>query len=215
MKQKGRLFFGVFTFLMGVCLVLSTPAFAGKTSEKTAGKTLDNLMTAFNGESNARAKYLAYAKKADAEGYGKVASLFRAAASAEEIHLNNHAQVISDMGGTAKADIKLPEIKSTKENLQDALKGENYERITMYPEFIAIAKKDNNADAVRTFTYAKDAETEHARLYQAALDDLSAWKGPKTVFYVCPTCGYTVMGKPGFASCPVCSTPAKLYQSVS
>lgn len=211
MKQKTRLFFVCFTLSMGLFSLLSAPAFASK----TAGKTLDNLMAAYDGESNARAKYLAYAEKAENEGYGKVASLFRAAASAEEVHLNNHAQVITSMGGTAKADIKLPEIKSTQKNLQDALTGENYERNTMYPEFIAIAQKDNNTDAVRTFTYAKDAETEHARLYQAALDDLDAWKGPKADFYVCPTCGYTVMGKPDFTLCPVSSTPAKLYQSVN
>ena len=177
-------------------------------------KTLDNLMTAYNGESNAHAKYLAYAKKADQEGYGKVASLFRAAATAEEIHLKNHARVIETMGGTPKADIKLPEIKSTKENLEDAVKGENYERTTMYVEFIAQAEKEKNADAVLTFTYAKDAEAEHAKLYQEALNNLDQWKAPKTDFYVCPTCGYTVEGKPSFTSCPVCATPTSLYKVV-
>ena len=178
-------------------------------------KTLDNLIAAFNGESNAHAKYLAYAVKADEEGYGKVASLFRAAAAAEQIHLNNHAKVITAMGGTAKADIKAAPVKSTKENLEDALKGENYERLTMYPEFIGQAQKENKTDAVRTFTYAKDAETEHAKLYQAALDNMKAWKLPKTDFYVCPTCGYTVEGKPAFTACPVCRTPAKLYKNVN
>lgn len=194
---------------MGIILTFSASAVTPEV------KTLDNLMTAFNGESNARAKYLEYAKKADEEGYKKLASLFRAASSAEEIHLKNHARVISTLGGTPKAEIKLPVIGSTMENLEDALKGENYERITMYPEFISLAQKEGNADAVRTFTYAKDAETEHARLYQAALDSQEAWKTVKADFYVCPTCGYTVMGKPDFASCPVCMTPAKLYQTVN
>jgi rubrerythrin len=174
-------------------------------------KTLADLMAAYNGESNAHAKYLAFAKKADEEGYGKVASLFRAAAEAEEIHLKNHAEVIKGMGGTPKADIKLPEVKSTKENLEDALKGETYERLTMYPEFIAQAKQDNNKAAVRTFTYAKFAEAEHAKLYKEALDNLESWKGAKADFYVCPTCGYTVDGKPSFEACPVCATPANDY----
>jgi len=178
-------------------------------------KTLEDLMTAYNGESNAHAKYLSYAKKADEEGYGKVASLFRAAAEAEEIHLKNHAEVIKGMGGTPKADIKLPEVKSTKENLEDALKGETYERLTMYPEFIAQAKKDNNKAAVRTFTYAKFAEAEHAKLYKEALDNLESWKGAKADFYVCPTCGYTVEGKPSFEACPVCATPANDYMLVT
>jgi len=201
--------------LLAIVAIFSVPMMISVASAATQSKTLDNLMAAYNGESNAHAKYLAYAEKADQEGYHKVASLFRAAASAEEIHLNNHARVIKALGGTPKADIKLPEIKSTKENLEDAVKGESYERDTMYPEFIAQAEKDGDTSAVRTFTYAKSAEAEHAKLYQEALNNLAAWKAPKADFYVCPTCGYTVEGKPSFESCPVCSTPAKLYIVVS
>ncbi len=197
-----------FSVMFSLAMIISAPSGAAQ------NKTLENLMAAYNGESNAHAKYLAYAEKADTEGYGKVASLFRAAASAEKIHLTNHARVIEGMGGTPKADIKLPAVKSTKENLEDAVKGESYERSTMYPEFITQAEKENNPDAVRTFTYAKAAEAEHAKLYQTALANLAEWKAPKSNFYVCPICGYTVEGKPSFAACPVCATPATLYQAV-
>lgn len=198
----------VLSVMFSLAMIIPAPSGAAQ------NKTLDNLMAAYNGESNAHAKYLAYSEKADAEGYGKVASLFRAAASAEKIHLKNHARVIEGMGGTPKADIKLPAVKSTKENLEDAVKGESYERSTMYPEFITQAEKENNPDAILTFTYAKAAEAEHAKLYQMALADLAKWKAPKTNFYVCPICGYTVEGKPSFAACPVCATPATLYQAV-
>ena len=84
--------------------------------------TLDNLQTGFNGESNAHSRYLAFAEKADQEGYGEVASLFRAAAKAEEVHAANHAAVIKKMGGTAQAKIETPVVKSTKENLEAAIK---------------------------------------------------------------------------------------------
>jgi rubrerythrin len=201
-------------FALVLLLMFSLAMIFAAPSGAAQNKTLDNLMTAYNGESNAHAKYLAYAEKADTEGYGKVASLFRAAASAEKIHLTNHARVIESMGGTPKADIKLPAVKSTKENLEDAVKGESYERSTMYPEFITQAEKENNPDAILTFTYAKAAEAEHAKLYQTALADLAKWKAPKMNFYVCPICGYTVEGKPSFAACPVCATPATLYQAV-
>jgi rubrerythrin len=67
--------------------------------------TLENLQAAFNGESNARAKYLAFAAKADEEGYAPVASLFRAAAAAEAIHAESHARVIKKMGATPVANI--------------------------------------------------------------------------------------------------------------
>ena len=199
----------VLTAAFCLSLMILSPAVAA------SNKTLDNLMTAYNGESNAHAKYLEYAKKADEEGYGKVASLFRAAASAEKIHLTNHARVIESMGGTPKADIQLPAINSTKENLKDAIKGESYEKTTMYPEFIAQAKEEKNPAAVRTFTYAVAAETEHAKLYKEASADLANWKTQNTDFYVCPTCGYTVEGKPSFESCPVCMTPAALYRAVA
>ena len=118
--------------------------FASGSALAAPSKTLDNLMAAYNGESNAKAKYTEFAKKADQEGFAGAASLFRAAAKAEEVHATRHAEVIKKLGGTPKADIKLPEIKSTADNLKAALEGETYERDKMYPEFIAEAKASGN-----------------------------------------------------------------------
>ena len=87
--------------------------------------TLKNLQAAYNGESNAHVMYLSFADKADQEGYKEVASLFRAAAKAEQIHRDNHAQVIQAMGATPKNTITTPEAKSTAENLEQAIKGES------------------------------------------------------------------------------------------
>ncbi|MGC8491833.1 MAG: rubrerythrin family protein, partial [Syntrophobacteraceae bacterium] len=140
---------------------------------------------------------------------------FRAAAISEEIHLNNHAAVIQAMGGTPRASIELPKIGTTRKNLTDAQKGESYERQTMYPQFIVQAEKEKNANAVRTFTYAQNAEAQHAKLYGQALDNMKEWKTGKAEFSVCPTCGYTVESKPAFALCPVCATPGRLYKSVT
>ncbi len=168
-----------------------------------ATKTLDNLMAAFNGESNARAKYLAFARKADEEGYETVASLFRAAARAEEIHAYNHGLVIKKMGGTPLANIKTPEVKSTRENLEAAIAGETYERDVMYPEFIRDAEAEKNAAAVRTCKAALAAEIEHARLYTEALNHLENWRQGKKDFFICEVCGYTVTEIPQ-EKCPVC-----------
>lgn len=177
-------------------------------------KTLENLQTAFNGESNAHAKYLEYAKKADAEGYTKVASLFRAAARAEQIHAANHADVIKKMGGAPQADVKLPEIKTTKENLADAVKGETYERDVMYAGFLKEARTVGNRDALRTFNFAKSAEGEHAKLYADALANLENWKGGTTTFYVCPSCGFTTPNL-NFEKCPVDFTSKEKFEAVS
>lgn len=181
-----------------------------------SGKTLGNLMAAFNGESNAHARYVAFAQKAQEEGYGEVASLFRAAARAEEIHAKNHAEVIRKMGGVPKADVKQPEVKTTAENLQAAIEGESYERDTMYPQFLSEARAERNRDALRSFNYALAAEGEHAKLYSAALERLDALKGSQAkTFYVCTVCGYTT-SKLDFSKCPSCFNPVDdVYVKVS
>ncbi len=201
--------------VVGIALVGLASRPGGAVPAGSAGKTLDNLQAAFNGESNAHARYLAFAKKADAEGYGEAASLFRAAARAEEIHAANHAVVIKKLGGTPTADIKEPEVKSTADNLQAAIAGESYERDTMYPEFLAQARTEGNRDAVETFNFAKTAETEHATLYGDTLKKLNGLKGSKAkAIYVCTVCGYTT-AQINFEKCPSCFNPKDKYVKVS
>ena len=197
--------------LLFIFLTLAAVAFAADAGNAA---TIANLQTAFNGESNAHARYLAFAKKADTEGYGQVASLFRAAARAEEIHANNHAAVIKKLGGKPEAKIETPAVKTTKENLEAAIQGESYERDTMYPQFLKQAREVRNTEAIQTFNYAKTAETEHAKLYTAALKDLEKSKGTKARnFYVCGVCGYTVE-KITFTKCPSSFTPVDKYETI-
>ncbi len=196
-----------------IALILGLAALPARSTAETT--TLANLQTAFNGESNAHARYLAFAQKANEESYGEVASLFRAAAKAEEIHAANHAVVIKKMGGTPDAKIEAPDIKSTKENLEAAIKGETYERDTMYPDFLKQARAEGNREAVKTFNYAKAAEAEHAKLYTAALNKLAELKGSAAKTYnVCGVCGFTTE-KVDFAKCPSCFSPTHMYQTVS
>lgn len=199
--------------LMAVAMSMAAVAADAPAAAQEA-KTLDNLQAAFNGESNAHARYLAFAKKADEEGFKGVASLFRAAAKAEEIHAANHAEVIKKLGGTPKADVKTVDVKSTKENLEAALKGESYERDVMYPNFLRQAKAEGNRAAVRTFNFAKEAEAEHAQLYKDALENLDSWKADAKTFLVCPECGYTTLDVK-LTECPVCSTPREKFLTVT
>lgn len=192
---------------LGIAMALGIAA-----ADAPKGKTLDNLQAAFNGESNAKAKYEGYAKKAVTEGYLGAAALFQAAAKAEGIHAEAHAAVIKKLGAVPKADVKAPAPKSTKENLEDAFKGETYEKDSMYPDFIKVAKAEGNKDALRSFTYAKTAEGEHAKLYSEALKDMGAWKAGKS-FWVCTICGYTVP-KITFEKCPACFNPKDKYVEV-
>lgn len=178
------------------------------------GNTLQNLQAAYNGESNAHARYVEFAKQADKEGYPSVASLFRAAARAEEIHAANHAVVIKKLGGTPQNNIEKVAVKSTKENLDAAVKGETYERDVMYPEFLKVARQEGNRDAVETFNYAKSAEAEHARLYSEDAKNLPSLKGKATTYYVCTVCGFTTT-KVDFAKCPACFNSKDKYVAVS
>ncbi len=184
-------------------------------SAATSTTTLQNMQAAFNGESNAHVRYLAFAKQADGEGYGEIASLFRAAARAEEVHASNHAVVIKDLGAIPKATIESPEVKSTRENLEAAIKGETYERDTMYPAFLKQARRDGNSDAVQSLNFAKTAEAEHAKLYTRSLQNLDKVKDSKsTTFFVCPTCGYTT-SEINFSDCPSCFTPGEMFEKVA
>jgi len=200
--------------VLGVLGLAISPLVFAEAPKLTVGTTLENLQAAFNGESNAHARYLAFAKKADEEGYTPVARLFRAAAKAEEIHAGNHKKVIEAMGGTAEATIETPNVKTTKENLAAAIAGESYERDVMYVEFLKVAKADRNRDAARTLNLAKTAEAEHAKLYQDALDNLDTWKGDAKTFYVCTVCGYTTTD-PSLEKCPSCFSPQEKFIKVS
>lgn len=156
-------------------------------------KTTENMQAAFKGETTASAKYAAYSKKAEQEGYLQIALLFKAASTAENIHANNHKAVLQESG--VSIPVIKPEftVKSTKENLQDAIAGETYEATTMYPEFLTAANEAGNQLAMISLNYAYKTEKKHKVFYEAALTALqnNTVKSLPTVFYVCLTCGNT------------------------
>lgn len=156
-------------------------------------KTIENMKAAFKGETTASAKYAAYSKKAEQEGYHQIALLFKAASTSENIHANNHKAVLYESGVSVPAIKPEFKVKSTKENLQDAIKGETYEVNTMYPEFLSTANTAGNQLAMMSLNYAYKTEKKHKVFYEAALTALqnNNVKSLPTVFYVCPTCGNT------------------------
>jgi len=159
-------------------------------------KTEQDLQDAFAGESQANRKYLAFAKKAEDEGYAQVARLFRAAAAAETIHAHNHLRALSG-------------IKSTKENLMAAISGESYEFQKMYPRMIDDAKAEGQDYALRSFNLANEVEKVHALLYKKALEELG--KNVSTEYYVCSVCGYTAEGEAP-DDCPVCRAKKRAFR---
>ena len=176
-------------------------------------QTLKDLLSAYQGESNATIKYTAFAIKAEVDGFLRVAALFRAAARAEQVHAAHHARVIVKLGGTPHAVIHAPEVKSTRENLEAAKAGEEYERDVMYPAYIKEAEAGGHKDAVRSFTLASKAEAVHAQLYGEALANLEAQR-VQTTFYVCLVCGEVTDDPEETEHCPICNAPKEKFDAV-
>ncbi len=162
-------------------------------------KTEDALKEAFAGESQANRKYLAFAAKADAEGLSQAARLFRAAAEAETVHAHAHLRAMKG-------------IRSTKENLAEAIAGETHEFKSMYPGMIENAKAEGHKEAERSFHFANEVEKIHAGLYQQMLDSLDTAKDSYS-YYVCPVCGFTAE-KEAPETCPVCGAKGKMFKKV-
>jgi len=158
-------------------------------------KTEKNLWEAFSGESQANRKYLAFADQADKEGKTQTAKLFRAAAAAETVHAHAHLRALKG-------------IKTTAENLQEAMSGEIHEFKTMYPPMIEAAKEEGNKAAQRSFEYANAVEEIHASLYKKAMDNIDSQED--TNYYVCPVCGFTCENEPP-EKCPVCKAQGKAF----
>jgi rubrerythrin len=163
-------------------------------------KSYDDLMAAFGGESQANRKYLAFAKKADEDGFAQVARLFRAVAAAETVHAHNHFRAAGA-------------VKTTEENLQNSIAGEHYENTTMYPDFIKDAEAEGDKKALRSFNYANEVEKVHEELYKAALETLGK-AGETYDYYICPICGYT-HARTAPEECPVCGCPGIRFEKVN
>ncbi len=164
--------------------------------------TQENLQHAFAGESQANRKYLAFAAKAEKEGFSQVAKLFRAVAEAETIHAHSHLRAMDGVSGTV-------------ENLQAAIAGEAHEFTTMYPGFVAEAEKEGDKRATKSMQNAMEVEKIHHGLFEQALAAVSAGQDLQGVeIYLCPICGHVEFGQAPDA-CPVCNVKKEKFLQVS
>lgn len=162
--------------------------------------TEEFLKAAFAGESQAHMKYLAFADVAEKEGKTKIANLYRAIAYAERVHATNHFKVLDGIAATAA-------------NLVESKKGEDFEIDEMYPAYKAVAELQGEKKAVQSMNYALEAEKIHSELYAAAKKAVDAGEDISEMkVFVCPICGYTVMGDDVPDRCPVCNALAKIFK---
>ena len=156
-------------------------------------KTIENMQSAYKGEKTATAKYEAFSKKAESEGYHKIALLYNAISAAENIHAINHKAVIEDAGATVPIITPEYKVDATKENLHNDIEGEALEAKTMYPDFLKTAETADNQIAFLSLTYAMKTELKHKFLFEIALGDINSntLNSLPTKYFVCPICGNT------------------------
>ncbi|MDP1843623.1 MAG: rubrerythrin family protein [Sediminibacterium sp.] len=186
------------------CLVITScnnkPAIKQSTQQNmnAVTKTIENMQSAYKGEKTATAKYEAFAKKADEEGYHNIAILYTAVSAAENIHARNHQAVIEDAGSTVAIITPDYKVKTTKENLSDDIDGEAYEAKTMYPDFLKTAEAADNQIASLSLIYAMKTELKHNAFFKQALANINSnsSKNLPSIYFVCPDCGNTYTTAP-------------------
>jgi rubrerythrin len=185
-------------------------------------KTIQNLVKAFIGESQARNRYTFYSKVARNEGFEQLAEIFLITADNEREHASIIFKLINEL---KKNKEKLDEIKveasaptvlgNTTENLKNAIAGENYEYTKMYPEFADVAEKEGLPDIARKLRTIVVAEKHHEERYKKLLKEVEAgtiFKKEKEVWWVCRECGYVHFGRQPPEKCPACEHPRSFYQ---
>ena len=164
-------------------------------------KTNRNLYQAFVGEAKAHFRLLAYAEKAEGEGFPQIAALFRAVAEAERVHTVRNLQLLGEVV-----------VEDTETNLQASFQREEKASGVFYPQFIREAEEEGDRRAAISFSQARDVEEGHAKLYQRALRHIIADANP--VYYVCEVCGY-VAEEEAPDRCPICNAPRKQFKQVT
>ena len=182
--------------------------------------TLNNLISAYLGECQARNRYTFYAKTAKKEGFEQIAAIFMETAEQEKTHAKRLFEHIQELrGDTDKLEMNNVSVPlvfgTTEENLKEAINGETYEHEEMYPSFAKIADEEGLAKIANRFRNIAKAETHHAERYIKLLDIVqnnSVFKKSEQTIWVCRECGYVHEGESAPEICPSCDHPKAYYQ---
>ena len=165
-------------------------------------KTLENLLTAFAGESQARNKYTFYASKAKKEGYVQISNIFLETAANEKEHAELWFKLAHGIG-------------TTEENLLDAAAGENYEWTDMYKEMAATAREEGFPEIAAQMEGVAAIEKEHEERYRklaANIKEGKVFAREEKVLWQCSNCGHQVVAEKAPQLCPVCKHPQAYFQ---
>ncbi len=178
-------------------------------------RTEQNLLKAFAGESQARARYMMFASKAKEEGYEQIAGIFTETADQEYQHAKRFFSFLE--GGMLEITAMYPagKVGSTYENLQEAAHGENEEWTELYPEFAKIAEKEGFTQVSSVFKIIAKAEVTHEKRYRKLIANIEAnsvFEKSEKVTWYCRKCGYVHEGTKPPKNCPACLHPQAYFE---
>ena len=185
--------------------------------------TIENLVKAFIGESQARNRYTIYSKVARKEGFMQISEIFLITAENEKEHAETLFNLIIDLkrrSGEELSEIKVEAVAplvlgNTAENLKAAISGENYEHTRMYPEFADVAEREGLPEVAARLRAIAKAEEHHEERYRKLLREVesnSVFRKDREVWWVCMECGYIHYGTEPPEVCPSCSHPKGYFQ---
>ena len=180
-------------------------------------KTEQNLLKAFIGESQARNRYTNAALQATKEGHQHIAAFFEEIANQEKIHAEHFFSCLEDTTQEIPAlDPASGNIRSTEENLKNAIDGEHEEWSNIYPECAKIAKEEGFIDIAQLFINIASAEKQHEKRYLGFLkslnDDLSSIEGAAVIQWCCRNCGFVSATPDAPLVCSVCKMPQDWFE---
>ena len=165
-------------------------------------QTMKNLEAAFAGESLARNKYTYFASKAKKEGYEQISALFLKTADNEKEHAKMWFKELNGIG-------------DTKENLEAAANGENYEWTDMYEGFAKTAEEEGFPELAEKFRAVAAIEKEHEERYRKLLSNVEmqeVFKKSEVKVWECRNCGHIIVGTEAPDVCPVCDHPQSYFE---
>jgi rubrerythrin len=178
-------------------------------------QTEKNLLTAFAGESQARNRYLFYAKQAKKEGYEQIRAIFEETAEQEGSHAKLLFRHLEGGEVQVKASFPAGVIDSTLENLQQAVSGEAYENREMYPGFAVTAEQEGFRQVAGLFKLLAHAEQYHEKRFRKLAERIAhdtLFKREAPTAWVCRKCGYIHEGTEPPEICPLCRHPKAYFE---
>ena len=188
----------------------------------TGTKTLENLMKAFAGESQARNRYSYFASVAKKEGYNQISAIFLETADNEKEHAKVfYKHLAKGLGGANEAvpvefTAEYPvAYGNTHENLIAAAAGEHEEWSDLYKNFADVAEEEGFKDVASSFRMVSKVEVHHEERYlklAANVANDQVFKKDESTLWICKNCGYVHEGKSALEMCPACQHPKAHFE---